>query len=1050
MMLFELERVERILMDIEKSIYPGSVKIKGFKVKDGKFDGGQEPELDDSKWENYNLGDFWGEEDKHRWFRTEVEIPKEFHGKFVVFNITTGLEGEWDATNPQFLMYINGELVQGLDINHRRVTISKEATAGRKYKIALLAYTGLIKEKTKLIGELKVLDSNIEEFYYNLKVPYSAARILQDEDDNKMNILKILKQAINLLDLRKIYSKEFYASIDEANNCLKENFYKDINYKSPLVTAVGHTHIDVAWLWTVSQTREKAVRSFSTVLKLMEEYPEYTFMSSQPQLYEFVKEDEPELYEKIKEKVKEGRWEVDGAMWLEPDCNIPSGESLVRQMLFGMRFFEKEFGVKCKTLWLPDVFGYSAALPQIMKKCGVDYFMTTKLGWNQFNRMPNDTFMWEGIDGSEIFTHFVTTCDYSKFDADKATFSGINSKTTYTGNINANQTMGTWKRYQNKDLNEETLMLYGFGDGGGGPTEEMLENAKRLKYGIPGLPRLELGKEIEFFNRAYLKMKDCKKLPKWVGELYFEYHRGTYTSMAKNKRFNRKSEVLYGDIETLASFNRFLGKEYPTEQLNNAWKTILLNQFHDIIPGTCIEPVYDQTDKEYTEILENGNELLKENLKNLSSQIGLEKRSIVIFNTLSFDRSDIVEVNIPKGLEIKALRDIEGNEIKVQYSENGESIIAFVEKIPSKGYKVYDIVEGKCSEESILNIANKAIENQFYNIKFDEDYNIASIYDKKNKREVLKEKGNVLQAFEDRPMNWENWDIDIYYKEKMYEINDLQKVEVIEEGPVRCALKLTRNFYDSSIEQIIYVYHHVPRIDFKTKLNWKEHNILLKAAFPVDINSSKATYEIQYGNVERETHDNTSWDLARFEVCGHKWADLSEAGYGVSLLNDCKYGYDIKNGVMRLTLLKCGTYPNPNADIGEHEFIYSLYPHENTWREANTQQQAYNLNVPMHSIIEEAHKGVLPKSLSMFTLDKHHCMVEVVKKEEDGEGVILRIYEYMNKRSKVKLTSFKAMEQVFECDLLENKLNDISKDSYEFEFDIKPYEIKTFLLNFKN
>lgn len=1048
-MLFELERIGRVLNDIEKSMYTASNKIKTFKVKDGKFNGGQEINLDDSKWEDYNLGDFWGEADQHRWFRTEVEIPKEFHKQFVVFNIITGHEGDWDATNPQFLLYINGELIQGLDVNHRKVIISKEAIAGEKYKIALLAYTGSIKEKTKLVGEIKVLDRNIEEFYYNLKVPYSAARILKEDDDNKINILKILQQAATLLDLRKIYSKEFYNSINEANNYLKEHFYKDINYKSPLVTAVGHTHIDVAWLWTVSQTREKAIRSFSTVLKLMEEYPEYTFMSSQPQLYEFVKEDAPELYEKIKERVKEGRWEVDGAMWLEPDCNVPSGESLVRQMLFGMKFFEKEFGVKCKTLWLPDVFGYSAALPQIMKKSGVDYFMTTKLDWNQFNRMPNDTFMWEGIDGTEVFTHLVTTCDYSKFEADNATFSGVNSKTTYTGNINANQTMGTWKRYQNKDLNDETLMLYGFGDGGGGPTEEMLENAKRLKYGIPGLPRLELGKETDFFNRTYLKLKDCKKIPRWVGELYFEYHRGTYTSMAKNKRFNRKSEILYGDLETIASFNKFFGKSYPSQQLKKGWKTILLNQFHDIIPGTCIEEVYDQTDKEYKEILKTGNELLKENLKVLSSNINLGNRSIVMFNSLSFNRSDVVEVDIAEGTEIKALKDIQGNEIEIQYTEDRKSIIAFVENIPAKGYKVFEIIHGEKYENEIQNISNRVIENQFYSIKFDENYNIVSIYDKKNLKEILKGKGNVIQAFEDRPMNWENWDIDIYYKEKMYEVNDLQEVKVIEDGPVRYALKIRRNFYDSSIEQIIYVYNDMPRIDFKTKLHWKEHNILLKVAFPVDINSSKATYEIQYGNVERETHNNTSWDLARFEVCGHKWADLSEMGCGVSLLNDCKYGYDIKNGVMRLTLLKCGTYPNPNADIGEHEFTYSLYPHNDTWREANTQQEAYKLNVPIYSIIDEAHKGILPMNLSMFNIDKHHCIIEVIKKEEDGEGIILRIYEYMNKRSKVKLTSFKAIEQVFECDLLENKLKEISKNSYEFEFDIKPYEIKTFSLNFK-
>lgn len=1052
-MIFEVERIGRMLKDIEKAIYPEAEKIQHFKVKEGKFKGGEDPKLEDSSWDTYISGELWGGYNKHQWFRTNIVIPEKFKDKYLVFQITTGHEGEWDATNPQFLIYVNGKLVQGLDVNHREIIISKKAISGEEYSIAILGYSGLIQEKTILTGELKVLDKSIEEFYYNLKVLHSSVKLFGKEDDSRVEILRKLEEAVNILDLRKIYSKEFYKSIEEANDYLKREFYSEVNYKSPLVTAIGHTHIDVAWLWTTSQTKEKTVRSFSTVLNLMDEYPEYKFMSSQSQLYQYVKEEAPELYEKIKERIKEGRWEVDGAMWLEPDCNIPSGESLIRQMLLGMRFFKEEFGVTCKSLWLPDVFGYSAALPQIMKKCGVHYFMTTKLDWNQFNRMPNDSFMWKGIDGSEIFTHLVTTCDYSKEGADNTTFTGINNKTTYTGNINPNQTMGTWKRYQNKDLNDETLMLFGFGDGGGGPTAEMLENAKRLKYGLPGLPRLEIGFEGEFFDRVYEKVKDSKKLPKWTGELYFEYHRGTYTSMAKNKRFNRKCEFLYGDIEMLASINELLGREYPSKEIKEGWKTILLNQFHDIIPGTCIEEVYEQTDREYDEIIKNGNKLIEDNLKNISSQISLDNKSIVLFNTLSYERDDIAEVEIPKGLEIKGLRDSNGKEINIQFCKDGKHIVFFAEKVPSKGYSSYEIIKGnEAAIEENIKIAEKLLENKFFIITFDDNYNITSIFDKRNEREVLKKnaRANLLQAFEDRPMNWENWDIDMYFSKKMYEINDLQQVEVIENGPVRCAIKLKRNFYDSEIEQIIYIYNDIPRIDFKTNIDWKEKNILLKVAFPVEVNANKATYEIQYGNVERDTHSNTSWDMAKFEVCAHKWADLSEEGYGVSLLNDCKYGHDIKDGVMRVTLLKCGTYPNAKADLGHHEFMYSIYPHEGTWREANTQRQAYNLNVPMYAVIEESHAGILPKTISTFAVDKCNCIIEVVKKQEDGEGTIVRLYEYMNKRQKITLSAFKALESVHECDLLENKIVKINHKTNSFDFELKPYEIKTYLINFKN
>jgi alpha-mannosidase len=1049
-MLFEIERVERIVKDLEKAIYTDFEPILRYKVCEGKFEGGNHKDLKDKNWNEYVTGSLWGGYDKHQWFRATVKIPDRFVGKNVVFRITTGREGLWDATNPQFLLYIDGKLIQGLDVNHREVVLTECAEEDKEYSIAFLGYSGLIDSKITITTELSVLDKKIEDIFYNLNVPLSVARLLENNDDNKGRILSKLGKAIDMLDLRKIYSYEFYQSIAFANDYIQKEFYSNVNYNCPVVTAIGHTHIDIAWLWTISQTKEKTARSFSTVLNLMKQYPEYKFMSSQPQLYEYIKENEPELYEEIKKKVEEKAWEIDGAMWLEPDCNIPSGESLIRQIMLGNKFFMDEFRVESKSLWLPDVFGYSAALPQILSKSGIKYFMTTKLDWNQFNAIPNDSFMWKGIDGSEVFTHLVTTSDYKKQGA-AVTFSESRNKTTYTGIINANQVMGTWKRYQNKDISEETLMLFGYGDGGGGPTKEMLENARRLKYGIPGCPRVEIGFETEFFDRLYEKAVDKKDIPTWVGELYLEYHRGTYTSMGKNKRYNRKSELLYQDAEMLATLNMMLGETYPEKELKKGWKTILLNQFHDIIPGSSIKQVYDESHEQYEEAIELGEKLVNNSLKQIASRISLDRKSVIVFNTLSYDRDDIVEVIIPEGIKIQGLQDINGRNIDIQIIDNGKKFIFFAEKVPSKGYRTYSIIDEAPQGSSQFVSLDKEFESKYFKVTFDGNYNISSLYDKENEREVIKgnKKANVLQAFEDRPMNWENWDIDIYYKKKMWEVNDISQVEVIEKGPIRYCIKIKRDFCDSIIEQYIYFYNNIPRIDFKNCVEWREKNILLKVAFPVDINSNKAAYEIQYGNIERSTHNNTSWDVAQFEVCAHKWADLSEGAYGVSLLNDCKYGYDIKGDTMRLTLIKSGTYPNPDADLGRHEFTYSIYPHKNTWKEASTQEMAYNLNAPMYAVLEDAHEGILQSEMSLLKVNKGNCIVEVVKKAEASDGVIVRLYEYKNMREKVEVSFSKDVESAFECDLLENTIGTIKNNKNKISFEIMPYEIKTFLINFK-
>ncbi len=1053
-LVFEVERMERIIHDLKKYICSKSISIDDYYMieagpekKDGAI-------CNTDNWEKCKIYDTWNTLDSHRWYRTKFIIPDEYAGKHVFFRISTGREGLWDATNPQMLCFVNQKIKQGVDVNHQSVELSKSATAGDKYEIALLAYSGIEKGNLTFHTYLEVIDDSVEQLYYDLIVPLESAKILKicDEDNSRRTLLK-MQAAINTLDFRVPGSEKFYSSIKKARSLLQEEFYTTIPENIPTVNAIGHTHIDVAWLWTVSQTREKALRSFSTVLDLMARYPDYKFMSSQPILYQFVKEQAPDIFNQIKQRVKEGRWEVDGAMWLEADCNLPTGESLVRQILKGEQFFEKEFNQKSKSLWLPDVFGYSAAIPQILKKCEIPYFMTTKIAWNQFNQLPNDTFMWKGLDGSKVFVFMPTTCEYSSDLSESDSFSFEKSTTTYSGIINPNMTLGTYKRFQNRELTEDTLMLYGFGDGGGGPTKEMLEYAKRLKYGLPGLPKIALELESDFFDKTYEKISTLPNMPTWEGELYFEYHRGTLTSMAKNKKFNRKNELLYEQLETLASIGAILGNEYPEEIIEKGWNVLLLNQFHDIIPGTAIESVYKTTDEEYEKISQDGirarEHVLQSILHKLTHENKLCKKKIVwVCNTMGFERSSIVTLG---KLDSKYLlaEDMDGNRTLIQRSSNGTSMF-FANNVPALGLRAFYLIEG--DETTKNSVKANVFENKYYKVTFNNYMQITSLIEKVTGQEMIKPDrvGNELITYEDRPMNWDNWDIDFFYTKKRYDADYVSDLKILENGPIRNVIEIKHSFMQSTITQQIILYNNLPRIDFHTNVDWREHNVLLRVNFPVNVNSLRATYEIQFGNIERETTKNHSWDSAKFEVCAHKWADLSDNGAGISILNDCKYGHSIKDGEMGLTLIKAGTEPNSNADIGHHEFTYSIYPHAGRWNEAQTIEMAYDLNVPLlplfpNNDIREAERT---DRLSFLSTNCKNCFIETIKKANDGNGFILRAYENENKYSNVEFELGIEPKQVFECNLLEKNLSKIEVKKNIFSDCLKPFEIKTYRLIF--
>jgi len=978
-----------------------------------------------------------------------VTIPEEFDGECVVYELKTGKEGEWDATNPQFSIFVNGVRVQGLDVNHREIILAEPAKAGDIYRIVLSAFTGDQNFSLKMNSSLKVLDRKTEKYYYDLEVPYQSARLLNTEDQAYITIIQALNESLNLLDMRKEGSKEYYQSLEKAQEYITKEFYEKYcdGEKSPIIYCVGHTHIDCAWLWTLRVTEDKAVRSFSTVLELMKEYPEYVFMSSQPQLYKYVKKNAPDVYEQIKERVKEGRWEPDGGMFVEADCNIASGEALVRQFVHGQRFFKEEFGVDNEILWLPDVFGYSAALPQILQKCGIPYFMTTKISWNEFNKMPYDTFEWEGIDGSRVLTHFVPTRDYNKAAVEGGT--ETEHFTTYNGYINPSQMKGAWARYSQKYLNEEVLCSFGFGDGGGGPTKDMLENQRRLAKGLPGMPRTKMSTAKEFFHVLDKQVTGKKYLPTWVGELYLEYHRGTYTSMARNKKFNRKAEFAYQNEEMYAMLDaQTAGGAYPEKELHEGWEVILRNQFHDILPGSSIKEVYDDSKAEYEGIFAENKALTDATLAHIAAGVKAPKHSLVVYNPNSAAAYDLVTFTVPEGMGEPAVYDGE-TKLAVQKTADG-AYVFFAAGVPGKGYKTYNVKEAAADTTPTMEVSTKVMENEFFKVEYNEKGQFAKIYDKKAERDVLKpgEAGNVIVSYEDRPHNYDAWDVNNYYTEKSWDIDQVSAMEVVENGPVRACVKVERKYLDSTITQFIYLYHDIPRIDIKNVIDWKEHQIFVKDYFPIDVHTNEATFDIQYGNVKRDTHDNTSWDFAKFEVCHHKWMDVSEDGYGVSMLNDCKYGVGVRNGVIGMSMLKSAIHPNPEADKELHEFTYSIYPHQGGWREAGTVKQAYQINNPLTCSWKENEGGTLAPEYSLVSSDQDNAVIEVVKKAEDSDAVIVRLYECYNRRTPVTLIFGKELTSVVECNMMEEGADPVEFTGNQATFEMKPYEIKTLKVTF--
>ena len=998
-------------------------------------------DFEDQSWPVINKGESWGGRDTVIWLRNSICLPGHFRGQCVDLHLEPGPR-EGLGQSAEALLYLDGKPVHGLDNWHADVRLNEEEVQKEKLQLAMRCWAGMIPEGfIRHLGtmEIRRIHRPTEELYYICKILLEGAEELSENDWNRYTVIEAVDEIFKRIDCFCVGTEGFYESIGNALEFARKQVvalqFEEGN--KPVVSVCGHSHIDMAWLWRIPHTREKGVRSFSTVLHLMDQYPEYKFSQSSPFLYEKIREKYPETFEKIKQKIAEGRWEITGAMWVEPDTNLSGGESLVRQILLGKTYMKQEFGVDCKTLWLPDVFGYCAALPQLLKKSGVDFFWTNKMSWNQYNRFPYDTFLWKSMDGSEVLTQ-LGTCPEKN----------VTWGSTYNGVIAQWEVKGVWDNYRQKDINRNLLMPFGWGDGGGGPTREMLE-AYPIMKNLPGIPKVEM-RTCEAYAEQLMESTKDKKLPVWDGEMYFEYHRGTYTSQGWIKRANRKAEYAIHDAElllVLADLKDGKG-QYPYERLQACWKMICTNQFHDILPGSSIHEVYEDARKDYEQIFEEEETMLKEAEARLAGSDSVTD-GMMVFNTLSWKRDGVVV--LPEEYVGKTLLCGEKKALCQSVSTlSGLRQLVYLKDLPSLGYTTLPFVSADSFRKEADFALNTlpVIETPFYRVRFNEIGQLKEIYDKRAERQVLKSGslGNVLIALEDKPHQFDAWNTEIYAFEKTEILTDLKECRMVSQGPLQTVVQLKYEYHHSTVTQQIVFSNVEPQISFDTICDWKEHDTLLKACFDVEIRSKNAVFDVQFGNLERPTHDNTSWDYAQFEVCMHKWFDLSEDGYGVAVLNDCKYGCDVKNGLLRLTLLKSATYPDERADQGEHRFTYALLPHRGGWREGNVARTAYEFNLPVRTVACRPGED----RFSLAEIQESNVVIDAVKMAENGNGVIFRIYEYMCRREPVTMNFGRKIKDVRECDLLEKDLQVLNHDGQKLVLPFTPYEIKTIRVIFED
>lgn len=1016
--------------------------VNELKYKMGGKPGGEAVDLDDSAWDVTFPGFKWNQSNTNVWFRSVAKIPEKLGG----FSLTGRKMTLFLYIDNGGDVFVNGDSLGSFEWGTAEFVISESLQPGDTY---LIAVRGINRPGWGKVSEYRIEFSGMADFQkklqskvWGLTIAKRVARKLNDKSDFWI-------QQINQVAAKIVKSKAFVegdeqgllAVFDQEGAAL-QSLKDEVRNKYHLYCA-GYSHIDLAWMWPWVETVEVVKNTSESVLNIMQRFPEFKYSMGQAHAYEWMEKYEPKLFREIQEKVRQGKWEIIGGQWVEPDGNIPSGESFVRQSLYAKRYFREKFGVDVKVCWVPDSFGFNWNLPQIFARSGIEAFITIRLDLDDTKNFPHRLFWWQAPDGSKVLAY--------------------RPRDGYMHDLNGEQLINFLVEEKTELNSGKELVLYGVGNHGGGPTMEMLERAMQTQS-APAYPDFKLTTSDDFFSS--LTEAEKSQLQTWNSELYLERFRGCYTSQAKTKKHNRRSQVLIKTAEKLSTIAGQFGFEYPQAKIFDVWRTVLFNQFHDVLPGTSVNSVYHDTEREYTQAEKLAELISQRAFEQLAQKIDTrgEGTALVIFNPLSWQRTSPVELNL-NDLEMNkdwAVWDEYGNPVpaqKIDESALGARLLFLAKDIPSFGYKVYRLLEQKShAGANHLKFSRTTIENSNLRLKIDKLSGlITEIYDRLNQRDVLAAPaGNLLRILPDDAHDAWN----IRFSKPAVKLDQARDFSLEEFGPVRATIKVvhafngekrskpTEDFPTSFFTQYISLYDDLPLVEVRNEVMWWETHKVLKVGFPVNVHSKVARYEIPYASIERPTGFKTPFEKARYEVPAQRWADLSDNDYGVALINDCKHGYDIKGNVMRLTLLRAPDYPDPLADRGYHNFKYAIYPHRGNFTEGQVVRRGLEFNEPLKLLRADSHQGSLPKTHSFISISPGTVILNALKKSETDSDWILRIYESAGKDAKVKISFDRAIKTVVEVNLIEDEIVGIKPVNKNFTFSIRPFEIRSFKVCF--
>lgn len=1000
----------------------------------------EDPSLDDSNWQPASLrrANMPASETSPTslngtgWYRSWIEIPATIGGRDV-----RGARIRLALTAPSLArVFFNGSMVAtGNAKLLLPVLITENAIPGQRVLVAV--------STARLAGAELLVEypGQVDPGLLRAEI-LSAEALLKGFPDGNAERQKQLDAAVEAIDLTALDKGDqpaFSQSLVTAQQNLEvlRPWMKQYTIK-----AVGNAHIDMAWEWPWTETVEVVRDTYTTVLQLMRQYPDFKYSQSSAQTFQWMEEKYPNLFQQIEQRVREGRWELVGGMWIEPDLNMPDGESMVRQLLVGKRYFQKKFGVDINIGWNPDSFGYTWQLPQIYKKSGIDYFVTQKMSWNETTVFPYKLFWWQSPDGSRVLTYFPHN---------------------YTNDMNPVRLASDVATYVPATGLPEMMHLYGVGDHGGGPTRVMLDEGIQMMKPTTVFPNLQFSTAKDFFADVQQNVDSGKvKPPIWNDEMYLEYHRGCYTTQSETKKQIRRNEELLENAEKFSAFNFLSNRSYPGNEFESAWKKVMFDQFHDIMPGSGISVVYLDALRNEHEATLQGEKMLQTAVDGLAARINTQGTGtpFTIFNPLSWERTDTVDISAavpPPGQQLEA-RDSNGRVLPSQVmspdkASNQVKLEVLARSVPAMGYEVIHVVPvaKATTTASALKVSGTTLENEYLRVKIDPQTGcITSLINKTNNKETIAAGGcgNLLQTFVDKPPRQDAWEIK--FDEQSWDLKQPQDVKLVESGPVRAVVRIRHKFQNSTFVQDVILTAGVPRVDVEMRVDWNEKHILLKVGVPVNVKTDKATFEIPYGTIERPTTRNTPAEKAKFEVPALRWGDLSDATHGLSLLNASKYGYDARDNVIRLSLLRSPVSPDPHADEGHHEFNYALYPHAGDWDSGNTMRQGYELNFPLIPVNAPAHAGPLPAKHSFARIEPGNVVLTAVKKAEDDDALIFRFYEFAGKQTQVRLHLSDDAVAASETNLMEKTSRDLGLQpgSRELVIPTGPYEIKTVRVSF--